>query len=150
MYHDEKVDSWGFQADAPDQSDHPNPVRQKYFKLWLDAAYLREVFPASAGGPTHGDVKKWFTDFLNCLYTHIKQELSNGPFKEEWRKKVEFVFSIPTTWKSQNVFTTYKECIEKAGFKSGGKKHTYSIGLTEAEAAAIYTFKGKALKIHVS
>lgn len=140
--------AWGFQCDALDQSDYENPIRQQYFKLWLDRAHLKEVFPDS-DGPTHADVKKWFTDFLNRLYTHIKQEFSHGPYKEEWRKKVEFVFSVPTTWKSQYVFKAFKECIEKAGFTRGGTKHTYSIGLTEAEAAAIYTFRGKALKIHV-
>ena len=124
-------------------------MRHQYFKLWLDRPHLEEVFPEPGTGPTHENVKNWFIDYLTRLYKHIKQEFSHGPYKEEWRKKVDFVFSVPTTWKSQHVFGTFRECIEEAGFK-GGKKHDAFIGLTEAEAAAIYTFRGKALKVHVS
>ncbi|KAL8744638.1 MAG: hypothetical protein Q9190_003143 [Brigantiaea leucoxantha] len=145
IYHDDNLQSWGFLCDRLDQPEHPNPKRQQYFKLWLDRPHLQEVF-SGTNGPTHDDVKKWFTDFLDRLYQHIKRTFSNGPYAKEWRSRVHFYFSVPTTWKSQNVFTTYKNCIKRAGFDKE-RNHDFSIGLTEAEAAAIHTFRSKALTV---
>ncbi|KAL9612600.1 MAG: hypothetical protein Q9167_002806 [Letrouitia subvulpina] len=145
IYHGDKLQSWGFLCDSLDQPDHPDPKRQQYFKLWLDRPHLQEVF-AGTNGPSHEEVKKWFTDFLKKLYHHIKRSFLNGPYATEWKSKVDFVFSVPTTWKTRNVFSTYKECIQEAGFKSR-KNHNFSIGLTEAEAAAVHTFRSKALTI---
>lgn len=149
IYHGKTVGSWGFLCDRLDRPEHPDEVRQQYFKLWLDKSHLLEVYPAGTGGPSHEEVKGWFTDFLGKLYLHIERTFSEGPYAKEWQSQVHFVFSIPTTWKSQNVFQTYRQCIEKAGFKSGGKNHTCDIGLTEAEAAAIYTLKSKSRTIKV-
>ncbi|KAI4162215.1 MAG: hypothetical protein LQ342_004235 [Letrouitia transgressa] len=134
IYHGDKLQSWGFLCDNLDQPDYPDPKRQQYFKLWLDRPHLQEVF-AGTNGPSHQEVKKWFTDFLKKLYHHIKRTFLDGPYATEWKSKVDFVFSVPTTWKTQNVFSTYKECIQEAGFKTR-KNHNFSIGLTEAEAAA--------------
>ncbi|KAI4241365.1 MAG: hypothetical protein LQ352_007465 [Teloschistes flavicans] len=146
IYHDDKLQSWGFLCDDPDQPDHPDPKRKQYFKLWLDRNHLRTVYPESDAGVSHEDVQRWFTDFLKKLYKYIKEIFLNGPYAEQWKGRVDFVFSVPTTWKSRNVVSTFKECIQKAGFKNR-KNHTVSIGLTEAEAAAIYTFRSKALSI---
>ncbi|KAI4203188.1 MAG: hypothetical protein LQ350_002064 [Teloschistes chrysophthalmus] len=146
IYHDDKLQSWGFLCDSLDQPDHPDPKRQQYFKLWLDRAHLHEVFPEPDAGISHEDVKRWFTDFLKKLYRHIKDTFLNGPYAEQWKGRVDFVFSVPTTWKSRNVVSAFKECIQKAGFKNR-KNHNVSIGLTEAEAAAIHTFRSKALSI---
>ena len=148
IYHDKNLKSWGFLCDRLDLPEHPNPKRQQYFKLWLDKSHLQDVF-VGTNGPSHDDVKQWFTDFLERLYQHIKVTFSQGPYAKEWQAKVDFVFSVPTTWKTQNVFKTYKECIKNAGFKSGGKRHNFFIGLTEAEAAAIHTLKSKASTIKV-
>ncbi|KAL8831954.1 MAG: hypothetical protein Q9170_005080, partial [Blastenia crenularia] len=146
IYHDDKLQSWGFLCDSLDQPDHPDPKRHQYFKLWLDRHHLQEVFAGSDGGPSHDEVKKWFTDFLKKLYQHIKRTFLDSLYAAQWKSKVNFVFSVPTTWKSRNVLSTYKECIQEAGFKTR-KNHSFSIGLTEAEAAAIYTFRSKALNV---
>lgn len=152
IYHGQNLQSWGFLCDRPDRSDYPNPKHQKYFKLWLDKSHLEEVFPEtdspSHGGPSHDDVKRWFTDFLRRLYQHIERTFSHGPYAKKWESKVEFVFSVPTTWKTQNVFKAYKQCIQDAGFESR-TQHTSSIGLTEAEAAAVHTLKSKGRTIKV-
>lgn len=148
IYHDKNLESWGFLCDRLDRPEHPNPERQQYFKLWLDKSHLQEVW-AGADAPTHNDVKRWFTDFLGKLYQHIKRTFSQGLYAKEWQSKVHFVFSVPTTWKTQNVFKTYKQCIQKAGFGSGGEQHSFFIGLTEAEAAAIHTLKSKARPVMV-
>lgn len=146
IYHDKNLESWGFLCDRLDRPEHPNPEHQQYFKLWLDKSHLQEVW-AGADAPTHNDVKRWFTDFLGKLYQHIERTFSQGLYAKEWQSKVHFVFSVPTTWKTQNVFKTYKQCIQKAGFGSGGEQHSFFIGLTEAEAAAIHTLKSKARPI---
>ncbi|KAL9002314.1 MAG: hypothetical protein Q9188_004752 [Gyalolechia gomerana] len=146
IYHDDKLQSWGFLCDSLDQPDHPDPKRHQYFKLWLDRPHLQEVFAGTDDGPSHDEVKRWFTDFLKKLYRHITRTFLNGPYATQWKSKVSFVFSVPTTWKTRNVLSTYKECIQEAGFKSR-KNHNFSIGLTEAEAAAIHTFRSKALNV---
>ncbi|KAL9601205.1 MAG: hypothetical protein Q9219_002705 [cf. Caloplaca sp. 3 TL-2023] len=146
IYHGDKLQSWGFLCDSPDQPEHPDSERQQYFKLWLDRSHLQKVYPDPDSGVSHEDVKKWFTDFLKKLYQHIKRTFLDGPYDQEWRSTVNFVFSVPTTWKTRNVLSTFKECIQEAGFKNR-KNHNYSIGLTEAEAAAIHTFRSKALSI---
>ncbi|KAL9030840.1 MAG: hypothetical protein Q9196_001067 [Gyalolechia fulgens] len=148
VYHGKKLQSWGFLCDSLDQPDHPDPKRHQYFKLWLDDSHLQEVFRGTDNGPSHNDVKRWFIDFLTKLYQHIERTFLNGPYAAQWKSKVKFVFSVPTTWKSQKVLSTYKKCIEGAGFDKT-KNHSYSIGLTEAEAAAIHTFRSKALNVKV-
>ena len=100
--------SWGFLCDHANRPDYPNPKRQQFFKLFLDSDHLSNTFP-DGRGPSHSDVKKWFTDYLKKLYQHIKQEFSEGSYADQWNKKVEFVFSVPTTWKSHNVVETYKQ-----------------------------------------
>lgn len=101
--------------------------------------------------PSYEDVKKWFTDYLDKLHSHIKRTFSDGPYAAQWNGKVNFVFSVPTTWtwKNHRVVETYKQCIRNAGFGKGGKQHEFSIGLTEAEAAAIHTFRSEAMSIKV-
>ena len=96
IYHGKNLESWGFLCDRLDRPEHPNPERQQYFKLWLDKSHLQDVFAGTAG-PSHDDVKRWFTDFLGRLYQHIERTFSQGPYVKEWQSKVDFVFSVPTT-----------------------------------------------------
>ena len=155
IYHDDEVADWGFLCDRLNREDHPDPKDQQYFKLWLDGQHLREVFPEDERSFSHDDVKKWFTDYLRKIYEHIRHTFTEGTLAihaEQWRGNVEFVFSVPTTWKSHEVANTYLRCIRDAGFedansKKGKKKHTFVIGLNEAEAAAIHTFRSEALTI---
>ncbi|KAL8822328.1 MAG: hypothetical protein Q9191_006937 [Dirinaria sp. TL-2023a] len=141
VYHGNKLKSWGFLCDRPDQEEHPNPQRKQYFKLWLDPAHLTEVWPDD-DGPSHEEVRKWFIDYLKRLYSHIERSMCAGPFEKQWKSKVDFVFSVPTTWKTQKVLNSFEQCIRDAGFDHK-KRHKFSIGLTEAEAAAIHTFSSK-------
>lgn len=54
--------------------------------------------------------------------------------------KVEFMFTVPTTWTALGVTNAFEALIREAGFGSGGSDHSVSVGLTEAEAAAVHTF----------
>lgn len=61
-----------------------------------------------------------------------------GELASRWEDaKIEFVFSVPTTWKPTTV-ERFRKIILAAGFGSSAN-HTASIGLTEAEAAAVHT-----------
>ena len=81
------------------------------------------------------DVKLWFKDFLTELYRWIQNQLEMNPTYRDFvrRGMVEYLFSVPTTWKSQDVINDFKEVIASAGFPAA------TIDLTEAEAAAVST-----------
>ena len=150
IYHGEEVADWGFLCDRSNREEYPDPKDKQFFKLWLDGQHLRDVYPERERDFSHDDVKRWFTDFFRKLYEHIRHTFTEGALAihvEQWRGKVDFVFSVPTTWKSHNIAETFKRCIENAGFKKGGKNHNFLIGLNEAEAAAIHTFRSEALTI---
>lgn len=78
-----------------------------------------------------------YCDFFRFLYQTIQQKLQ-GEVANRWEDaSIEFIFSVPTTWKPLTV-ERFRSTFERAGF---GKhpNHTANIGLTEAEAAAVHT-----------
>lgn len=54
--------------------------------------------------------------------------------------KIEYIFSVPTTWKPHPTVERFRAITEKAGFGKSPNHKSY-IGLTEAEAAAVYMAK---------
>lgn len=77
-------------------------------------------------------------DYLHQIYLHIKisLEAATGSWKD---RKIEFVFSLPTTWTSLDTTNRFTNAIRAAGFTSENPtKHTAKLELTEAEAAAVY------------
>ncbi|KAH0541555.1 hypothetical protein FGG08_003967 [Glutinoglossum americanum] len=113
---------------------------KEYFKLFLDPDYLKAAFmndPDQAPG-TINDVRNWFRDFFKALYDHMVCYF-NELLPEGWEaESVEYVFSVPTTWKKGPVIENFEEIVKKAGFGLS-ENHTVTIGLSEAESAAIYT-----------
>lgn len=84
------------------------------------------------------EVEKWYEDYLQLLYRYIELKLNPELSGTSWHNaKIEFLFSVPTTWKPQTV-EKFREITERAGF---GRvwSHKVNIGLTEAEAAAVHT-----------
>jgi hypothetical protein len=62
-----------------------------------------------------------------------------GELASTWENaKIEFIFSVPTTWKPVPTVERFRKIISLAGFGSC-PGHAASIGLTGAEAAAVYT-----------
>jgi hypothetical protein len=51
---------------------------------------------------------------------------------------IEFVFSVPTTWKPVPTVERFRSVVKRAGF-GAYPNHKVDIGLTEAEAAAVHT-----------
>jgi hypothetical protein len=84
------------------------------------------------------DVKNWYRDFLGALYEHIGEYLFrvlNVDF-ERGTLPVDYIFSIPTTWKDNHrLVDTFRQVVNEAGFSSGN----VTMELTEGEAAAIFT-----------
>lgn len=123
--------NWGFNVNKDQEDLHI----QELFKLWLDPAYHSE----SRNQPSIYEARKWFCDYMRCLHGAIEEHLDESYAR--WReKKVEFLFSVPTTWKSPAMIADIEKLIKSAGFL-GRSNHYVRISLTEAEAAAVFVAK---------
>ena len=115
--------------------DNPNVRLEENFKLFLDPSFRDEFQDA----PTLDEARRWFTDFLACVYKSITRYfIETIP---RWHtRSVEFVFSVPTTWKDPAMIAETEQLIRNAGFGKENR-HMVEISLTEAEAAAVYASK---------
>lgn len=123
-----EVVKWGFQLSNEDDVDVKD-----YFKLHLDPSYPD---PRPEAHKVE-DARRWFRDYLRCVYSHIR-ETFNDSFPRWGAQRTEFVFSVPTTWKNPRMIADTEAIIRSAGFGTDGPEHRVVIGLTEAEAAAVY------------
>ena len=83
-------------------------------------------------------VKGLFRDFLRAVRIWIEPKLEKVcPGTPLASIAIDYVFSVPTTW-PEEVVSSYQEIIEEAGYTSA-PDHKAIIGLTEADAAAVYT-----------
>ncbi|PSN59230.1 hypothetical protein BS50DRAFT_658863, partial [Corynespora cassiicola Philippines] len=135
--------SWGFDAEAMLDDDSDEEFAE-WFKIYLDSEKLREARINQRNPvdmpPTMQTVERWYTDYFSCLYRTIEQRLS-GEVAGTWADaKIEFIFSVPTTWRPDPPDTVqrFKKIIYNAGFGQFAS-HNVVIGLTEAEAAAVHT-----------
>jgi hypothetical protein len=123
--------TWGFLIDK----ENRDLEVQDLFKLYLDPTH-RDDFREQ---PTLEEARKWFTDYMRCIYQAIK-----GHFDDtlpRWNNKnVEFLFSVPTTWKNPAMIADTERLIRQAGFGER-QNQVVRISLTEAEAAAVYASK---------
>lgn len=131
-YDSNTVKAWGFLCD-PDNRDTDTITR---FKLYLDPTHS----DARQDSPSLGQARQWFHDYLCCIHNHIETTFSES-FPRWKTQRTEFVFSVPTTWKNPGLVAETKRIIKKAGFGTDGPGHRVEIGLTEAEAAAVYASK---------
>ncbi|KAI1326628.1 hypothetical protein F5Y16DRAFT_421650 [Xylariaceae sp. FL0255] len=149
IYNDDgSVSSWGFLCE--DEEDEPLKRKHEFFKIFLDHQTLDDAHrqgiqqaPASVN-----EAQKLAVDFLREVYIHVKStvEVHTGISHSGWQHlQVEFIFSVPTTWRSQSIINIFKSCISEAGFGREGQAHVASVELTESEAAAVGTIKGSPL-----
>ena len=132
---------WGFECPPPGSTEHGTMVRD-CFKLYLVEEYFQKTL-GSLGDHAPGnfeDVQMWFEDFLTALYQEIKKYISEKLKLDDWRAvKVEYLFSVPTTWDNHpEALEMFKAIAAKAGFGES-EEHSIQIPLSEAEAAAVYT-----------
>ncbi|KAI4610560.1 uncharacterized protein J4E87_010736 [Alternaria ethzedia] len=114
---------------------------REWFKIMLDEDLLEQMRSNSSEPskvPHIHEVEKWYTDYFSYLYRTIEARL-RGELASRWEDaNIEFIFSVPTTWKPIPTVERFRKTISAAGFGSYAN-HTASIGLTEAEAAAVHT-----------
>lgn len=125
--------------------------RREFFKIFLDKMNLLEAqIKGLQGAPESvAQAQKFVTDYLSEVYVHVKSTIEHqtgiGPFTGWKDLAVEFLFSVPTTWRSFEIINTFKEAIRNAGFGNEGPRHTATVDLTESEAAAVATIKSTAI-----
>lgn len=145
---DEKLSSWGFLCEEDDETDSQ---RREFFKIFLDKMNLLEAqIKGLQGAPESVEQAQMLVaDYLRQVYIHVKSTIEHqtgvGPFTGWKDLAVEFVFSVPTTWRSFEVINTFKAAVKDAGFGTEGPNHTSTVELTESEAAAVATLKSTAV-----
>ena len=120
---------WGFLCDQ----DGGDSNVEDCFKLHLDPEFKGYQTPDA---PTLQQARRWFQDFLRGIHDHIIDT-----FPRWGMERVEFIFSVPTTWKNPSMVAEIERLIKNAGFGRDGPEHRAGVGLTEAEAAAVYASK---------
>ncbi|KAH7130789.1 hypothetical protein B0J11DRAFT_613356 [Dendryphion nanum] len=132
--------SWGFLAETAQEQSGAGHESREWFKIMLDDDLLQQM-RQNANDPSKvpqiNEVEKWYTDYFFLLYRTIEARLK-GELASRWEDaNIEFIFSVPTTWRPPTV-ERFRKIISRAGFESA-PGHTSLIGLTEAEAAAVHT-----------
>lgn len=128
----EQAVTWGFLIDI----DSSNELEcQSLFKLFLDPAHKVR----SRHTPDVREARKWFVDYMHCLYRAVIQHFDDSYARWSTRR-LQFLFSVPTTWKNPAMIAEIEALIKQAGFGSN-KNHIVKISLTEAEAAAVCVSK---------
>ena len=123
------VKAWGFLCDVEETSTDILTC----FKLHLDPTY-HDPRPEA---PKPAQARQWYQDYLHCVHDHIL-DIFESSFPRWSLRRTEFVFSVPTTWKNPSMIVQMERLIKGAGYGSDGPYHRARIGLTEAEAAAVY------------
>ncbi|KAG5756137.1 hypothetical protein H9Q70_001221 [Fusarium xylarioides] len=137
---------WGFSC-----KDLPDDKKWKLFKLLLDPAFLRRRLQNKGHDPWTprklSEVHDVVVRFLHQVYLHISSAIprllqkahslrSGLKFKRWDSMNIEFIFSTPTTW-SPPVSQCFRNLVARAGF-GNEENHSIGLGLTEAEAAAVF------------
>lgn len=127
-----RVVNWGSQVEYDDE----NVEICDMFKLNLDDNYKDDNDPYA---PSAEEARCWFQDYLRCLHHFIVEyfERTTARFDE---RKVEYIFSTPTTWTSPSMIAAIEKTIKQAGFADRSNSRV-KMGLTEAEAAAVFVSK---------
>jgi hypothetical protein len=130
---------WGFLCDSDDEYHEIAEVRE-HFKIYLDQESLDSARRRGVRDmpETVREAMGLITDYLQQIYQHVKFQLeaATGSWKD---RRVEFLFSIPTTWNSLDTTNRFNNAICAAGFTADNPaKHSAKLELTEAEAAAVY------------
>lgn len=74
---------------------------------------------------------------MSCMRRYIIQQFEQSIARFAY-KRVEWLFSVPTTWRDPGQLAATEEIIRQAGYGQLNKERA-SVYLTEAEAAAVYT-----------
>ena len=145
---DNSLSSWGPLCE--DEDDLAGKTRREFFKIFLDNDTLQAAHQSGiAQAPASvAEAQQLVTDYLRQVYAHVKNtvELHTGIGHVGWNDMaVEFAFSVPTTWRTQEIVNVFKSTIRDAGFGTEGGRHVATVELTESEAAAVGTVKSSSI-----
>lgn len=137
---------WGFTADSNAIQTSTQLDYCEWFKIWIEESELQSAQKTTQPGADDGvpasmdELERWYVDYFRLLNQHIESKLQ-GELGRRWDDlKIEFLFSVPTTWKPHPTVERFRSIIQRAGFGRVAN-HAVSIELTEAEAAAVHTAK---------
>ncbi|KAF2489449.1 hypothetical protein BU16DRAFT_472014 [Lophium mytilinum] len=133
--------SWGFLSETMTEVTAVDKEFREWFKTFLDEGRLSQA-QRDAKDPADvpksiEEVEKLFCDYFKFLYQHIRSKLQNEIAARWEDARIDFIFSVPTTWAPNPTVERFRKIIERAGFGQY-PSHIASIGLTEAEAAAVH------------
>ncbi|KAF9691908.1 hypothetical protein EKO04_010128 [Ascochyta lentis] len=132
--------SWGFLAETAQEVSGAGHESREWFKIMLDEDLLeqmrRNTIDTNRAKLTCGNRR--YTDYFQFLCRTIEARLK-GELAVKWEDaKIEYIFSVPTTWRPLPTVERFRKIVAAAGF-GAHPNHTATIGLTEAEAAAVHT-----------
>lgn len=156
---DGTISSWGFMCEDDDLG-YPvqtGKTRREFFKIFLDENTLlsAQKHGLSNAPRSTAEAQQFVTDYLRKIYEHIKETIEMQIGRRYtgvgWDDMaVEFIFSVPTTWTSQDIINKFKMIVRDAGFAAEARRrHTAIVDLTEAEAAAVATVKNSAVEFRM-
>jgi hypothetical protein len=148
---DIRITSWGFACPSLGEVG-PGMGVKGLFKFLLDENRLREMNEKTTKDNQYDieNVRGWFKDFFTALHGHIVAHLEDKPWLVDWNStKIEYIFSLPTSWKDNDNLVHDFEGIVNLAFKPN-KNCSVAIGLTEGEASAVCTAKRTDHKYKVS
>jgi hypothetical protein len=131
------VKEWGFGCDTAE--DQIADVKE-FFKLHLAPQSGEGVDMAGGMNITRKEAQRWFQDYISCIYKHVVSHF-DSTIPGFSKMRVEFIFSVPTTWKDVRMIEEIRGLIDRT-IQNSGLNHWACIGLTEAEAAAVYACRG--------
>jgi hypothetical protein len=139
----QQLSKWGFEAEGTTERQNPDRQFVDWFKVLLDEQKLNAIREHDTSGsvPESMDiVEHYFLDYLGSLYKHIEYKLTAElPQGKSWSTaRIEFIFSVPTTWQPHPTVERFRSICARAGF-ADNRSHSIAIGLTEAEASAVHT-----------
>jgi hypothetical protein len=110
------------------------------FKLYLDPQYDDPLGIA----PSIHQAQQWFRDHMQSLHTFLEKYFEETVPRFDL-KRIEYVFSMPATWKDPALIAAMERLIIAAGYGQTGFDQRImerrGIHLTEAEAAAAYAIR---------
>ncbi|KIW32228.1 uncharacterized protein PV07_03788 [Cladophialophora immunda] len=124
------IKSWGFFVDVADRATDI----KEYFKLHLDPEY------GEWKHLSHQDARRFYLDYMRCVHDHIARYFQSR-YPQWATMRVEWNFSVPTTWKHAGMVRELLAILKLAGFGRDGQYHSSVVTLTEAEAAAVCVAK---------
>lgn len=130
----------GFLSETVAETTAENKEFKEWFKTCLDPEKLRQKQvedPECAPGSLQ-EVERWYVDYLRKMHKYLSFKLGGELSGANWEDaRIEFIFSVPTTWAPFPTVESFKRIVKEAGFGSH-TSHKVTIGLTEAEAAAVH------------